>query len=243
MQSYCAEVTPSFQLKGGSFTLTVIQLFSPDCETLAETLPQKILQAPKFFSYAPVILDCQKIAEDGVKIDFKALVQLLRDNRLIPVGVRGANMHQQTAAVLAGLAVMGESRIESSAKYAHGEPASPQAAPPVAAIASSKLITQPVRSGQQSYTPESDLVVVASVSAGAELLSDRHIHVYGPLRGRALAGITGDPTARIFCQSLEAELVSIAGHYLPNDTLREHAYWKQPVCISLQGENLQIALL
>lgn len=245
--SFSSTVVPSFQLKGGQFTLTVVQLLSTTFDTLIQELQEKIQQAPKFFNHAPVILDCQKVSEEGCKIDFKSLSHILREARLIPVGVRGANKQQQTAAILAGLAVMSDENIrERSAESSQTTAVSVESQNANELSASlgtpTRLITQPVRSGQQIYVPNGDLIVTAQVSHGAELLADGHIHVYGPLRGRALAGITGDVNARIFCESLEAELVSIAGRYLPSEALKE-PYWKQPVCIRLLQDTLQITPL
>jgi septum site-determining protein MinC len=105
-----------------------------------------------------------------------------------------------------------------------------------------KLITQPVRSGQQIYARGGDLVVCAPVSPGAELLADGHIHVYGPLRGRALSGVLGNVNAYIFCQSLEAELISVAGQYRISENLKDTC-WKQPAKIYLQEGHLQIQTL
>jgi septum site-determining protein MinC len=101
------------------------------------------------------------------------------------------------------------------------------------------LVTRPVRSGKRLYARDGDLVAAAPVSAGAELIADGHIHVYGPLRGRALAGVRGDESARIFCQSLEAELVSIAGAYRVREDIDEALIGK-PVQIFLRGEQLVI---
>lgn len=107
---------------------------------------------------------------------------------------------------------------------------------------SSMVIDQPVRSGQQIYAQGCDLIILTSVSPGAELLADGHIHVYGALRGRALAGVTGDQQARIFCQTLEAELVSIAGNYWVNEDLKEHAL-KHSAHIYLDEGHLKISSL
>ena len=104
------------------------------------------------------------------------------------------------------------------------------------------MITQPVRSGQQIYAPGGDLLVLAPVSHGAELLADGNIYVFGPLRGRALAGITGDQSAMIFCKSLEAELVSIAGQYKISEDLKETC-WQQAVRIQLQSGRLHFSEL
>ena len=128
---------------------------------------------------------------------------------IIPVGVRNGNEQQTQAALTASLGSLNakaEQHKEPSIKNDKNS--------------TSKLITQPVRSGQQIYAQNSDLVVLASVSAGAELLADGNIHVYGTLRGRALAGVSGNDQARIFCLKLEAELVSIAGIYKLRDDLQ-----------------------
>ena len=105
-----------------------------------------------------------------------------------------------------------------------------------------RLITQPIRSGQQVYAAGGDLVVVAPVSAGAELLADGNIHVYGPLRGRALAGAKGDRDARIFCQQMEAELLSIAGHFKMEEDLSD-SYKGKPVQVYLRDHSLHIEAL
>ncbi len=103
----------------------------------------------------------------------------------------------------------------------------------------SKIVTKPVRSGQQIYAEGADLILMASVSEGAEVLADGHIHVYGTLRGRALAGVKGDLDARIFCQQLEAELVSVAGQFVLSDTIRDSC-WKKPAQIFLRDQSIEI---
>jgi len=116
------------------------------------------------------------------------------------------------------------------------KPAEPVAKP-------TRVITTPIRGGQQIYAQGGDLVVIAAVSPGAELLADGNIHVYGPLRGRALAGVKGDPKARIFCQQLAAEMVSVAGHYKVAEDLRREPLWGQPVQVGLAGDVLNITRL
>ena len=106
-----------------------------------------------------------------------------------------------------------------------------------------KVITTPVRSGQQIYAQGGDLIVISSVGNGAELLADGNIHIYGPMRGRALAGILGDESTHIFCHSLEAELISIAGQYQVSEVLRNTPYWKQGTHISLKQNKLTIKTL
>lgn len=106
-----------------------------------------------------------------------------------------------------------------------------------------KMVYTPVRSGQQIYAKDGDLIVLAAVSPGAEILADGNIHVYGPLRGRALAGINGNTKARIFCQSLEAELVSIAGQYKISEDLQQQSGWRSGVQIALDDDKLAVKKL
>lgn len=135
-------------------------------------------------------------------------------------------------------------------KAADGEEAATQelavekpAEPPAPVVRPTKLVTTPVRGGVQIYAAGGDLIVLAPVSPGAELLADGNIHVYGPMRGRALAGVKGDTSARIFCQQLAAELVSIAGNYKVAEDLRRSPQWGQAVHVSLSGDVLNITRL
>ncbi len=158
---------------------------------------------------------------------------------MIPFGVRGGTKAQNEAAEAMELAILGEPEtrpIRTERNNAPEEPAAPvprPAAPSVseepAADASSRfrasftLVTRPVRSGQRVYAAGGDLSIIAAVSSGAELMADGNIHVYGPLRGRALAGMKGNTDARIFCQDLQAELVSVAGHYRVSENIPTRA--------------------
>lgn len=124
---------------------------------------------------------------------------------------------------------------EPATESSNPEPAAPQREP-------AKIIRHAIRSGQQIYAPRGDLIVIGSVSAGAEILADGNIHVYGTLRGRALAGVKGDTEARIFCQKLEAELLSIAGHYKMDEDL-QRAHWQKSIQATLDGKRLKIDAL
>ncbi|NQD19314.1 septum site-determining protein MinC, partial [Pseudomonas aeruginosa] len=129
---------------------------------------------------------------------------------------------------------VGEARPEPA--KAEEKPAEPVSRP-------TKVVKTPVRGGMQIYAAGGDLIVLAAVSPGAELLADGNIHVYGPMRGRALAGVKGDATARIFCQQLAAELVSIAGNYKVAEDLRRSPQWGKAVHVSLSGDVLNITRL
>jgi septum site-determining protein MinC len=173
--------------------------------------------------------------------DFVAAKELLRRNTLALVGVQNALPAQLDAAAAAGLAGFAPSAANPSRRQAPApNPAPPEAAPVERpARASTRLVTEPVRSGTQIYARGADLIVTAAVSPGAELVADGNIHVYGALRGRALAGASGDANARIFCSRLEAELVSIAGRYLVSEQLpaEQRGF---PVQIALSDEQLTI---
>jgi septum site-determining protein MinC len=187
-------------------------------------------------------------------VQFPLLVGLLRGYGMIPVGVRGGDANQNEAAEAMELAILGDTFVrKTKAAAARSTPkvtnesnaaaARPRAAAPrPASGAPFKLVTHPVRLGQRVYARGSDLSVVGAVSSGAELLADGNIHVYGALRGRAMAGLSGDLKTRIFCQNLEAELVSIAGHYRVSENIPS-ALKGVPVQIFLDQEILRIEKL
>lgn len=188
-----------FELKGSLFTFTVLHLFNLDQEIIEQHLLEKTKQAPGFFNNTPVILDLEYLSsEQHINIDFKNLYCLLRKYGLIPVGIRNSNPAYVKAAMLAGIPVIAGKRPIHDSDRGHLR---------------NLVYKQPVRSGQEIYAPGGDLIVLGTVSPGADIIADGNIHIYGALRGRALAGVQGDKKAYIFCRSLEAELVSITGHY------------------------------
>lgn len=244
-----------FQIKGGRISVTTLELTHYDYSGFNEQLSQAVSAAPQLFEQMPIVFGLEKLAPDAF-VDFIEIFQLCQFHGLMPVAIRGGTPELQTAAAVAGLASLpAQNRRAAHPAAAAAEPPAPAAAetaPPAvpaaavdetpAPLRASRVITTPVRSGQQVYAQGGDLIVMAPVSAGAEILADGNIHVYGPLRGRALAGIQGDAEARIFCQSLEAELVSIAGHYQINEELRGEL-WRKPVQIALAKAQLQIEAL
>lgn len=226
------EDSSPFEFKGSLFTLTVLHLRQVDLEAIERHLAEKISQAPAFFTNAPVIIDLSPLPKTVVSVDFTGLYDRLRRRGMIPVGVRNGSAELQAAAIQAGLAVLPDGRPQTMVNKA--EAVKPEAPP-----AYSRIVTQPVRSGQQIYVPDGDLILMGTVSPGAEVLADGNIHVYGRLRGRALAGAKGNGEARIFCQSLEAELVSIAGRYRVIEQLDESVR-DQPVQMYLSENRLII---
>ncbi|MCY1408448.1 Septum site-determining protein MinC [compost metagenome] len=172
-------------------------------------------------------------------------MRVCRQHGLRTLAIRASRIEDIAAAIAIDLPVL----PPSGARERPLEPAEPEVVkkkpekPPEPQVKPTKIITSPVRGGQQIYAQGGDLVVVSSVSPGAELLADGNIHVYGPMRGRALAGIKGDHKARIFCQQLGAELLSIAGQYKVSEDLRRDPLWGAGVQVSLSGDVLNITRL
>ncbi|EOC0206870.1 septum site-determining protein MinC [Cronobacter dublinensis] len=208
------------ELKGSSFTLSVVHLHDAHPEVIRKALEEKIAQAPAFLKNAPVVVNVAGL--DGT-INWQQLHQTFVDSGLHLVGISGCQDDALKAEISrAGLALLTEGK--ASAPRA-ARPAEAPVAPPAPAPRT-RLIDLPVRSGQRIYAPDADLVVTSHVSAGAELIADGNIHVYGTMRGRALAGASGDKAAQIFSTHLAAELVSIAGVYWLSDQIPAEFYNK-----------------
>ncbi len=224
--SRAVDNTAAFDLKGRMLTLSVLRLLSVSPAKVAAQLDAKIAQAPELFRGLPVLLDMEPVA--AMEFDLPALLSVLRERGLEVAGVRAG--FADAAARAVGLAVIPVSPAEAPRRIREVSRERP---------ATSLVVRQPIRSGQQVYARGGDLIVLAAVSAGAEILADGNIHVYGSLRGRALAGVQGNREARIFCRSLEAELISIAGNYQISEQFRDEAR-SQPVQIYLRDESLCI---
>ncbi len=211
----------------------VLRLGEAGLADFEQTLRSQIGRSPQFFAKAPVVLDLKDSQGLAAAADFAELKRLLRGLDLVPIGVQNANPAQREAAAEAGLG-----SFNGAAAQRRAAPTQP-APRPAAGATRSMLVTEPVRSGTQIYARGGDLIVLKSVSPGAEIIADGHIHVYGALRGRAIAGATGDGAARIFVKRLEAELVSIAGRYLVSDQIAaEHL--GRPAQIMLDDEHMVV---
>jgi septum site-determining protein MinC len=222
----------AFELKGRMATLSVMRVLHADVDTLLTQLDARLAQAPGFFDGMPLVI----APAESVSLEPAALIALvdgLKARGLTPVAAAECTPEQ---AAQAGLGVL--RNLESSPS----KPAAQRSGRDSATAANTRLITSPVRSGQQIYARGGDLVITAAVGAGAEVMADGHIHVYGSLRGRALAGVQGDTNARIFCRSLHAELVAIAGHYRLSEQI-EAGLIDASVMIALQGDDLQLSAL
>ncbi|MHC6647429.1 septum site-determining protein MinC [Alteromonas sp. HB246098] len=255
-----------FRMKGTTLTSIVLEVIDFEPDNFETQLSKKVASAPQFFTRSSLILHLIKPLS---ATEFELLVALCRRLQLQPMAVKGEVAELKATINDLGLADVSQSKFTDSAlrsqkesanngtesgsnkthsnerasqaqKQAPAEPPKSEPAPAVApALKPAKVINRPVRSGQQVYAEGSDLVVTASVSEGAELLADGNIHVYGTLRGRALAGVKGNTGARVFCQSLDAELISIAGQFIMHDTVKGEC-WKKPAQVYLEEETLRI---
>jgi septum site-determining protein MinC len=207
----------AFQLKGGPITLTTLLLQSSDLPEISTQLTATVAQSPTFFSNAPVVLDFNQLQVPNA-LDIGKLVQLLRQHGLIPIGIRSQHEELRASAILLGLAIFPSEQTAGKTAPSTKDVVTPL---PTPSYQATKVISQPIRSGQQIYAKDSDLLVLSTVSPGAEILADGNIYVYGALRGRALAGINGNKEAHILCQALEAELISIAGYYQISENIKK----------------------
>jgi septum site-determining protein MinC len=236
VQSFPAHTLHAFELKGRMMMVSVLRVLTSDLDALRKQLDGKIAAAPGLFQNFPVLLDFEELPEDAQRaFDIARLNHLLRERSVLPVGLRGAGDVLAGIAAGVGIGVIAAGATPEAARrerMAEAEASKP----------ANLLIRHPVRSGQQIYAHGGDLVVLATVSPGAEILADGNIHVYGSLRGRALAGVRGNDEARIFCRSLDAELVAVAGNYRVSDNFQEIGRGN-PVQIYLRGDTLVIETL
>jgi septum site-determining protein MinC len=244
--------------------LTMLCLLTDDIETIEQQLVAHLSQMPQFFQHAPVVVDLETLGDS--RLDLGRLAEALRRHHLVPVAVRNASERQKQHAVAAGWGLLPTQAAPRGIPPGDGplddEPREPSAPPaksarsiqePQRAATRAEIeprghgpagltIRTPVRSGQVVYAMGGDLVVLAPVSSGAELIADGNIHVYAPLRGRALAGAHDNPDAGIFCMSLEAEFLSVDGRYLLADEIPKEQRGR-PARAHLRGEDLVITLL
>jgi septum site-determining protein MinC len=227
--------TPFFELRSGVVDTLLFVVKTPDLDAVAAELERRFEATPEFFAGETVALDVRRL-EQGVAVDVGALVQVLQRFRMRPVAVI-AHETQHDWALAGGLPQV-ESRERRGAQPA-AAPSPETAAPAQAAVErivevprSAMVVDRPLRSGQQVFA-RGDLIVLGMVNHGAELIAEGNIHIYAPLRGRALAGVHGNHEARIFCTCFEPELISIAGIYRTTEN---------PLPAELLGHAVQIAL-
>ncbi|GAB3476568.1 septum site-determining protein MinC [Marinomonas epiphytica] len=237
----------SFQLKGSVVTTILLEIHEFNQTSILEQLAEKVEKVPHFFSQAPIIVDLTKLRIGTTAQSLNALIQQVNALGLKVIGWRCDTNNQPLwhAEIMSPLLPvsktkaiqMPEPKIQAESKDVVIKTVIEERriAQPT------KVIDKPIRSGQQVYA-EGDLIILAQVSAGAEVLADGNIHVYGALRGRALAGVKGDVNARIFCKSLEAELVSVAGNFMLSDALQKNI-WKESAQVLLVDDSLEVVAL
>jgi septum site-determining protein MinC len=221
-------------------------LRASDLATLDEAMKKMTGGASDYFDHEFAVIDVAScdLTEGGV--DWPALIALFKSYSLNPVAVRGAPASVEADILASGLSI--DTLVKPRQETPAEEPPPPPvavpapAAPPAAMVAapSAMIVDTPVRAGQRIYARGSDLIVTAIVNNGAELIADGSIHVYAPLRGRALAGASGNAESRIFALSMEAELVSIAGIYRTFESGLPKDLAKQPAQVRLAGDRIDV---
>lgn len=235
-----------FQLKADFIPITVLKLSQCDLSNIAKDLDQAIESAPKYFTHAPIIVDILNLGPLKNELDISGLCKMLREKKIIPIGIRGIETKQKAIATDNGLAILKTGlppQEEAPAEKVVLKKTEENSEKTSAKFSRTKIITKPVRAGTRVYAKDADLIILASVNAGAEVIADGNIHIYAPLRGRALAGAAGDKEARIFCQSIEAELVSIAGHYWVKENIKAPKPSTSMLQIYLEHDKLKLDYL
>ncbi|QTN26605.1 septum site-determining protein MinC [Rhodoferax sp. AJA081-3] len=239
------QVPASFEIKSAQLPLVALLLKSNDGDVLAADVLRQFGpdgESPDFFDHDALVIDFSQLDPQEPIFDLVPLLKVLRSCSLVPVAARGASPEVMAAALAVGL-------VEAPPDVHRNRPA-PAAAEPVANVVETvrevvhevvrempapptMVVDKPLRSGQKVYARGCDLVVLAMVNQGAEVVADGNIHVYAPLRGKAMAGARGDTNARIFSLCLEPELISIAGVYRTSEN---------PLAPNVQGKAAQVRL-
>ena len=210
----------SYVLSGKNAPLTEFRPLSAETGQLLAQLAEQVRRSPGFFTHCLVQLDLSALGESQDSLDLPALVLGLRELGLVPALLKDGSAAQCEIARSLGLGLAGTQR---------GAPKQEERGVTVQQGG--------LRSGQKAYARGGDLVILGPVNSGAEALADGSVHVYGPLRGRAMAGVTGDTRARIFCRALHAELLSVAGLYKTSESMDEQLQGRS-IQVYLEGERL-----
>ena len=235
---------PSFDLKSAQLPMLSVVLRSPDMEALAQDLARRMADDPDFFDNDPVLIDLSHVCDTEQDIDFPALLEALRTHHTVPVAVRGGNDAQMEAAKALGLSTAPDAlparRTEPEIHEIIREVEVVHEVEVPAPLADAVIVDRPLRSGQRVYAKGTDIVVLDMVSYGAEVIADGNVHVYAPLRGRAVAGASGNTNARIFSTCMEPQLLSIAGIYRTIETDLPKDVAGKAAKVRLDGEKIII---
>jgi septum site-determining protein MinC len=260
------DYTPAGELKIGQVGIANLRVRTLDVDKLGAEMRDRVARAPKLFERAAVVVDFGGLSATPDATSARALLDVLRDAGVLPVALAYGSSDNERLATQLGLPLLAKFRAQyepvgattpgktaqaaADASTAPARSTATSAAPAPATTTPAKPVagepglvqTAPVRSGQQIYAENRDLTVVTAVGAGAEVIADGSIHIYGALRGRALAGAQGNEKARIFCREFHAELVAIAGHYKVLEDIPQ-ALRGKAVQIWLDHDQLSIAAL
>lgn len=250
-----SQATPNYELAGdlkiGQVGIANLRVRTLDVARLGAEMRDRVARAPKLFERAAVIVDFGGLPGTPDAATARALIEALRDAGAIPVALAYGSTDNEKLAIELGLPLLAKFRAQYESGAAEAPAAAsaakPAAAPPPGAASATgsepgMLQTAPIRSGQQIYAEQRDLTVLGTVGAGAEVIADGSIHVYGALRGRALAGARDNAKARIFCREFHAELVAIAGHYKVMEDIPADVRGK-PAQVWLENGQIHIAAL
>lgn len=219
----------ALDIKSATLHTIRVVLHSADSAALLEALDQRMHEAGAFFQHEPVVIDSNAVHEP---INWPVFVQALKAHQLYPIGISGSAEHQQAAAKM-GLAPVELSTTKASLELPEPEPATPT---PIAVAP--LVLRQTLRSGQRAVAPEGDLIIIGSVGQGAEIFAYGNIYVYGPLRGKAIAGAQGNTQAFIAATEFDPELIAIAGVYSVIEDPEANPHHKQSAMVRLNGESL-----
>lgn len=243
------------ELKIGQVGIATLRIRTLDVARLCAEMHERVVRAPKLFGRAAIIIDFGGLPAAPDATDARNLLEGLRDAGVLPVALAYGTREIETLSEVLGVPLLAKFRAQyerveqdAPARATQAQPARnaapepPRPAPPATPAQPGLVQKNPVRSGQQLYAENRDLTVLTSVGAGAEVIADGSIHIYGPLRGRALAGARGNTDARIFCRGFQAELVAIAGQYKVLEDVPKELHGKA-VQVWLENDQLKIAAL
>ena len=230
--------TPAvFELKSANLSLVSVVLKTADLDALTQAMQSRFGDAPDLFDNEPVAIDLSHLSDLAEPLDFASLIELLRSYKMLPIAAKSGTPAQMEAALASGLSEAQPPVVPRNVPVLLEAVTPPEPPPPPR---STLVVDKPLRSGQRVYARGADLVVLGVVSHGAEVIADGHIHVYAPLRGRALAGAMGDTNARIFATCMEPQLLSIAGIYRTTDTELAAEVLGKPAQVRLDDERLVV---
>ncbi len=257
---------PAFKIKTGNLHVLQLHIYTTDLDKVKAQLALRLSQTPDFFANTPVVLDLSAIAHSAEVLDLLALTLFMQAHGMCAAGIVGGSVEQRELGARAGLVLFSDIPARSAStratdpsysetgghalpeqtelpRFAEALPAdsAPQESIKIApALQTTMVIDKPVRTGQRIYAAGGNLVVLAVVNAGAELIADGDIHVYAPMRGKAIAGAQGNENARIFVQCMEAELLSIAGCFKVFEEGVPENVRSKPAQVMLDGSKLLI---